>query len=264
MREEHSSTASHESDMSAASSFGMKTSKESERNVFQKARHYLNPGACFRCTTYLFAERKLFIFFLVHFMCTMIIWTHFALTKFTEQEEKVPVGAPRYWWKRLAPPLEFGSMHAILFQMTLLPLTMSRYSISALSDSILNRFIPLNRAVRLHIHLGYTMVTIVFFATVFFFAFFGLLCSEGDQSVSFHGGATLATRLYLPAPVFEFFVLIFLSSLVTCCHPDLLLASLQFCAKFTDEIMITGYFILAFLLTIGGTSFFRHSIPYEW
>ena len=36
-----------------------------------------------------------------------------------------------------------------------------------------------------------------------------------------------------------------------------------FCDKFTDEIMITGYFILAFLLSIGGTSYFRHSIPYE-
>lgn len=102
--------------------------------------------------------------------------------------------------------------------MALIPLTMSRFSIAALSESIINRFVPMNRAVRIHIHLGYTMVTIVFLATVFFFIFFGTLCRDGEQA---------------------------------------------FCEKFTDEIMITGYFILAFLLIIGGTSYFRHSLPYE-
>ena len=91
---------------------------------------------------------------------------HFALTKWTEQEMVVPEGAPRYWWKRILPPLEFGSMHAILFQMALIPLSMSRYSISALSGSIMNRFVPLNRAVRIHIHLGYVMVCIVFLAVI--------------------------------------------------------------------------------------------------
>ncbi|CAB9516820.1 oxidase homolog protein [Seminavis robusta] len=193
-------------------------SKDAEQELFARARSYLNLGRCYRIFTFLFAERKLVVFFWVHFMCTMIIWTHFALTKFQEQEDTVPEGAPRYWWKRLVPPLEFGSMHAILFQMALIPLTMSRYSISALSGSFVNRFIPLNRSVRIHIHLGYTMVGIVFLATVFFFAFFGLLCSDGDQ---------------------------------------------KFCSKFTDEIMITGYVILGMLLIIGGTSYFRHYIPYE-
>jgi len=143
---------------------------------------------------------------------------HFALIKFQEQEEKVPEGSNRYWWKRIAPPLEFGSMHAILFQMGLIPLTMSRLSISAASSTVLNRFIPFNRMLRFHIHLGYTMVLIVFLATIFFFAFFGLLCSDGDAS---------------------------------------------FCAKMTSEIMITGYCILAFLLVIGGSAFYRDRMPYE-
>ena len=74
MKDEHSSTTSHDSDDSDASLFGTKTSKESERSVFQKARQYLNPGPSFRLTTYLYAERKLLIFFLVHFVCTMVIW----------------------------------------------------------------------------------------------------------------------------------------------------------------------------------------------
>jgi predicted ferric reductase len=143
---------------------------------------------------------------------------HFGLVKFDQQKDAVPEGAPSYWWKRIVPPLEFGSMHAILFQMALLPLTMARFSIAGLSESLLDRFVPLNKAVRMHIHLGYTMVFIVFFATVLFFGFFGLLCSRGEEA---------------------------------------------FCDKFTSEIMCTGYGILATMLIMGGTSYFRHRIPYE-
>jgi ferredoxin-NADP reductase len=102
--------------------------------------------------------------------------------------------------------------------MALIPLTMSRFSISALSESVLDRFVPLNRALRMHIHLGYTMVGIVLLDTTFFFTFFGILCSDGEQA---------------------------------------------YCDKFTSEIMITGYGILAILLIIAGTSYFRHQIPYE-
>lgn len=102
--------------------------------------------------------------------------------------------------------------------MALIPLTMSRYTISTLSDTILSRFVPFNRTLGMHIHLGYTMVTIVFLATVLFFAFFGFLCSQGEDG---------------------------------------------FCAKFRSEIMCTGYGILASLLIIAGTSYFRHKIPYE-
>jgi len=85
--------------------------------------------------------------------------------------------------KRLAPPLEFGSMHAILFQMSLIPLTMSRYSIAALSatNNLFSKFIPFNRMMRIHIYLGYVMAAIIFIATMFFFAFFGILCASGEQ-----------------------------------------------------------------------------------
>lgn len=107
---------------------------------------------------------------------------HFAYIKFEERRDKVPEGAPSYWWKRIVPPLEFGSMHAILFQMAFIPLTMCRLTIAALSDSVVDRFVPMNRSLRIHIHLGYTMVLIVFLATLFFFLFFGLLCSRGEQS----------------------------------------------------------------------------------
>lgn len=77
--------------------------------------------------------------------------------------------------------MEFGAMHAILFTMALIPLTMCRLSIAYLSETVFNRYIPFNRALRMHIHLGYTMILTVVFATILFFGFFGKMCSNGEQ-----------------------------------------------------------------------------------
>lgn len=45
-----------------------------EKAIFDKARHYLNPGMFFRFFTYLYAERKLLTFFCVHFVITLVVW----------------------------------------------------------------------------------------------------------------------------------------------------------------------------------------------
>ena len=50
-----------------------------EREIFHKARHYLNPGPILRYAIYLFGERKLFTLFCVHFVCTVVIWGTCAL-----------------------------------------------------------------------------------------------------------------------------------------------------------------------------------------
>jgi len=47
------------------------------KNLFNKAYEYLNPGRFFRSIVYLFAERKMMVFFLTHLACTMIIWCKF-------------------------------------------------------------------------------------------------------------------------------------------------------------------------------------------
>lgn len=44
------------------------------RSLFHRAYLLLNPSALFRFATYLFAERKLVVFFWMHFLSTMIIW----------------------------------------------------------------------------------------------------------------------------------------------------------------------------------------------
>ena len=167
---------------SSATSVSENFTSQDDKAIFKKARNHLNPSRFFRWITYLYAQRKMNIFFFIHFASTIVIWMHFAFIKFEQQADKVPEGAHRYWLKRLVPPIEFGSMHAILFQMALIPITMCRCSISTLAESAVNKVIPLNRALAIHIHLGYTMIMIVFFATIFFFFFFGLLCSEGEQA----------------------------------------------------------------------------------
>lgn len=192
--------------------------EQAQRDIFENARLFINPGPVLKYAIYLFGERKLFTLFCVHFMCSMVVFVHFFLLKFDQKAAGVPAEAPHYWWKRIVPPLEFGTMHAVLFQMALVPLTMSRYSIASLSDSAICKFVPLNRIIRMHIHLGYTICGLLVLSTILFFIFFGTLCSDGDQAI---------------------------------------------CAKFTSEIMCTGYGIIAAVLSLLGTSYFRDWIPYE-
>ena len=47
---------------------------QSERMIFERASQLLKPGPFFRLVTHLYAERKLVVFFSIHFMCTMIVW----------------------------------------------------------------------------------------------------------------------------------------------------------------------------------------------
>ena len=98
-------------------------------------------------------------------------------------------------------------MHAILFQLGALPITMCRLIISKASRTFLNSVIPFNEALKCHIAIGYTLVFMLFLTIVVFLMFFGVNCSDGDTS---------------------------------------------FCAKFTSEIMITGYVIFGLFLTVAG------------
>jgi predicted ferric reductase len=136
--------------------------------------------------------------------------------------------ANMYWWKRVVPPVEFGAMHAILLQMALLPLTMSRHLIAVLSDTFLAKVFPFQRVVAMHIHLGYTMITIVSGATILFFVFFGQLCQQQHTGKEPKPGGVMT-----------------------------------WCKKMNSEIMATGLAILGLLLLVGFTSFFRNRIPYE-
>ena len=54
-----------------------KARREEERAVFQKARQYLLPGPFYRAIVHLYAERKLLVFFCIHFVSTMVVWGKF-------------------------------------------------------------------------------------------------------------------------------------------------------------------------------------------
>ena len=135
----------------------------------------------FQAAANIYSERKTFIVIAIHFFLTLVIWGHFSIIKFRFQDGNVPETAPRYNLLIYTPTVMFGSKHAILFQMALLPLTMSRLTISMLGNTPVSKFLPLNRMLNIHIHFGYTMVLIVLLATLGFFIFFGLFCSDGEQ-----------------------------------------------------------------------------------
>ena len=178
----------------------------------------------------MYEKRQMVLLAIAHAIATLVVWQHFFYIKFLVQEAKVPVGANLYWWKRLTPPFEFGAMHAILFQMALLPLTMARSTVAYVAQTYIGKkFIPLHRVVAMHIHLGYTMVGFVFASTIVFFVFFGQGCADQKSGKE-------------PSP-----------------------GGVQtFCKKMTSEIMITGLTIMGCLLLVAVTSFLRNRIKYEY
>ena len=89
----------------------------------------------------------------------------------------MPLGAPNYWLKRLIPPFLFGLKHAILFQMCLIPVTMSKSFLAQLAVCC-PRLLPYELITQFHIHMGYTMAGGVVVATAVFLGYFGTLCAD--------------------------------------------------------------------------------------
>jgi hypothetical protein len=85
------------------------------------------------------ADASLILFFYI---------AHFGLLKFQSQSSQVPEAAPFYTWKIGVPTFEFGTMHAILYQLAILPLTMCRLLIANLSDTFVSRIIPFDEMTR--------------------------------------------------------------------------------------------------------------------
>jgi hypothetical protein len=71
------SDSSTEHEEESSTERGPNSRREEERAIFQKARQYLNPGCFFRLIVYLYAERKLIVFFWIHFFSTLVVWGKF-------------------------------------------------------------------------------------------------------------------------------------------------------------------------------------------
>ena len=87
-----------------------------------------------------------------------------------------------YWRQRIVPPILYGSKHALLFQMALLPLSMCRHTIALASSTAIKDFIPLGRMHHFHIYVGYVLVAITVIDAVMFGLYFRSMCNLGNQS----------------------------------------------------------------------------------
>ena len=164
------------------------------------------------------------IFRFFHVVITLVVWQHFFYIKFRQQEKGVPDAAPNRGLKRFTPPFEFGAMHAILLQLSVIPLTMCRSLLAWLSTSTpLPRVLPFEHIVQFHIFVGYFFCTIMVLSVIFFFTFFGKVCSDYLNDLD-------------PADL---------------------------CRNFSREIMFTGYGILVATLIILSSSFFRSRLRFE-
>ncbi|CAK0866173.1 unnamed protein product [Prorocentrum cordatum] len=135
---------------------------------------------------------------------------------------------PNYWKKRLIPPLLFGLKHAILWQMVLLPVTMSRHLLAlAAARTRIRNFVPLEHMTFFHIALGCITCFFIIVATNVFSIFFGHGCR---QHLGQFG------------------------------HP---LEPVDFCEKMQSEIMITGLGIFVLMVIVMVSSFLRRHMPFE-
>ncbi|KAJ1428590.1 hypothetical protein B484DRAFT_396704 [Ochromonadaceae sp. CCMP2298] len=204
---------------------------QQDKDVVLECSHRIQNKSRFASfVTGVYQDRQMVFMFCLHSLATLLVWQHFFLIKYNQKLIAVPIIAHRYNWKVFVPSVEFGTMHAILLQFALLPLTMSRHLVTVLSGSpALRRVVPFHRMTDMHVYLGYLVVVVTFLSTCGFIMFFGLLCYEQNMGLE-------------PTP------------------PD---NERTFCTNFQTEIMGTGYGIIAGLLLLGGSSYLRHSMPYE-
>lgn len=137
---------------------------------------------------------------LLYTAATIAVWQHYFIKRVKYNRNLWPSGSTHRDQKLYVPPFVYATKHTILLTMAVLPLTMCRASIGALSRTILNKYLPFDSTTEVHQALGLWMGIQVMFAALGFIGQYGSLCafySSGSESVNF-------------------------------------------CARFGDEIMITG------------------------
>jgi hypothetical protein len=101
-----------------------------------------------------------------HTAISLVIFAHFFLLQYFNRAAQA-LDSRFYWARRIIPSLEFGSMHAVLFQLALLPITMARHLVTT------SGLISTSSLYFVHIHLGYTVCVTIIVAIVIVIIFFG-------------------------------------------------------------------------------------------
>ncbi|KAJ1635744.1 hypothetical protein T492DRAFT_835889 [Pavlovales sp. CCMP2436] len=124
---------------------------------------------------------------IAHTAITCVIFGHFFMLQFYNRASDA-LDSRYYWARRLIPSLEFGSMHAVLFQFALLPITMARHLITStgiMSTSSLH-FV--------HIHLGYVVTLVITGAVIIVLVFFGVMCHNLETEHTTLGTETFCDK----------------------------------------------------------------------
>lgn len=190
-------------------------------------------------STFILRYDSLFLRYL-HVALTFIVFQHFFLLKNELQtvafakidaagaKANVTLTTVQYTAKmmrRWIPPVEFGMMHQLLFQMLLIPLTMSKRLLAVIStDSATRTLFPYSDIVGFHIFLGYWFCWLLFISSALFIFFFAYQCYLFDAG---------------------------------------LMAKPNLCVKFQTEIFITGAVCLGVTIIIMVTSYCRNRTPFE-
>uniref|UniRef100_A0A7S3PTV5 FAD-binding FR-type domain-containing protein n=1 Tax=Chaetoceros debilis TaxID=122233 RepID=A0A7S3PTV5_9STRA len=152
--------------------------------TLSKSMEAIQPTWLFRQVGRIYADRKVVLLASFHVVASVVVFVHFALTKVQSQQEKISPDASFYSAKIGVPAFEFGTMHVILFQLAVLPLTMCRLLITnaaCSSNRFLSSYIPFGAMTKFHIAIGYAVMVLLLVSTIVFFIFFGALCSSGEQ-----------------------------------------------------------------------------------
>ena len=142
----------------------VRKNQEEERDLFNKAREFVSSSYIFRLAANYYSERKLMVFIMAWLCAVAVVYTHFAIKTGNHGSPTARAAKLGDWWiYKYFPMIEAGGVNAILSIISLLPLTMCRFTISKLSDTFPALFVPLNRLRRVHIFFAYLWMVIAAF-----------------------------------------------------------------------------------------------------
>jgi hypothetical protein len=121
---------------------------------------------------------------IMHVIISLVVWQHFFYAKYARKMDEIPDDATNLWWKRLAPPIDSATMHMVLLQFALLPLTVSRSLLAWISTK--TAAFPIDQIMTLHIQIGYTFVMTMVVSPGVFITYFAKLCYDfknGDETM---------------------------------------------------------------------------------
>ena len=125
-------------------------------------------------------------------------------------------------------------MHVMLFQMTLLPLTMCRFLLTQLSLTPLKRVLPVNEMLGAHAYIGFVTVALSLLVTSSYLIYYGVICQREGTGLDDD-------------------------------HDDMeVREGTNYCRKVTAEIFLTGVAMMVLLLLIGGVSIAKEMVSYEF